>query len=330
VPATPRVWTVAYYAAAAVFVARRDWRWPRITGGATAAIALVAIVTAPTLESARPEAGWLRVTLLDVGQGDAIVVQLPGGHALLVDAGGAPGSFDIGGRLVTPALWALGIRRLDYLAFTHPDIDHIGGTMSVARDLAPREIWEGAPVPPNAARRALWQTATAASIGWRPLVLGDRLLLGGATIDVENPPPQDWERQKSRNEDSIVLRLRFGDVDVWLTGDAGAEFEARSTAAHVFEDRAPLRLLKVGHHGSRSSSTPSFVEALAPQLAFISVGRSNLFGHPAPDVVQRYIDADAQIFRTDRDGAIVIETNGRDVFVRTETGRTWVEMLRRS
>lgn len=330
VPPTPAAWTVVFYVSAAIFLARRDWRWPRVASGVTAAACLGVIVTAPGVGRAGPPPGWLRFTLVDVGQGDAIAVQFPAGSSLLVDAGGASGSFDIGSRVVTPALWALGIRRLDYLAFTHPDLDHIGGAAGVARDLAPREIWEGVPVPPNPARRALVARATEAGVAWRPLAAPETLRIGSVVVDVENPPPPDWERQKSRNEDSIVLRLRFGDVEVWLTGDAGGEFESRVLASRGLEDRpAPLRLIKVGHHGSRSSSTAPFVSALGPQLAFISVGASNLFGHPAADVVARYADAGAQVFRTDQDGAIIVETDGRDVFVRTMTGRTWAEMLRR-
>ena len=153
VPRTPIAWTAVYYVAAWVFVSRHDRRWPRVAAGLVALAALGAIVIAPGLERARPAPGWLRVTTLDVGQGDAILVQFPTGRSLLVDAGGGPGGFDTGGRIVTPALWALGVRRLDYLIFTHPDLDHIGGAASVARDLAPHEIWEGVPVPRNEARR---------------------------------------------------------------------------------------------------------------------------------------------------------------------------------
>jgi competence protein ComEC len=291
--------------------------------------ALGVIVIAPGIERARPAPGWLRVTTLDVGQGDAIVVQFPSGRSLLVDAGGGPGGFDTGGRIVTPALWALGVRRLDYLIFTHPDLDHIGGAASVTRDLAPREIWEGVPVPRNDARRMLIAEADARDIAWRAVTAGDVVRFGSAELDVMNPPLPDWERQKSRNEDSIVLRLRFADVEIWLTGDAGAEFESRAVAARAFDSTAPLRVVKVGHHGSRSSSTPAFVSALDPRVALISVGRGNLFGHPAPDVVARYEQAGAEVFRTDRDAAISLETDGRDVFLRTWRGRTWVQMVRR-
>jgi competence protein ComEC len=329
VPQTPIAWTTVYYAAAAVFLARRDRQWPRAAAGLVALTALGAIVLAPGLERAGPAPGRLRVAMLDVGQGDAIVVQLPTGQSLLVDAGGGPGAFDIGGRIVTPALWALGVRRLDYLAFTHPDLDHIGGAGSVARDLAPREIWEGVPVPRNGERLGLVANADTRHIAWRVVAAGDVMRFGSVELEVENPPLPDWERQKSRNEDSIVLRVRFADVEIWLTGDAGAEFEARAVAAHAFESTAPLRVVKVGHHGSRSSSTPAFVRALDPQIALISVGRGNLFGHPAPDVVARYERAGAEVFRTDRDAAVILETDGRDVFLRTWRGRTWVQMVRR-
>jgi competence protein ComEC len=296
-----------------------------VAGGVAALASLLVILIAPGLEGARQPAGCLRVTVLDVGQGDSILVQFPTGHALLVDGGGA-GGFDIGGRVITPALWASGVRRLDYLAFTHPDLDHIGGVRSVARDMAPREIWEGVPVPRNPSRQSLLIESQRQGIVWRQLSAGHVITLGSVELDVINPPPADWERQRTRNEDSLVFRLRFAGVEMLLTGDAGQEFEARPGAA----DRdAPVRLLKVGHHGSRSSSTPDFVRDFAPQMAFISVGRSNLFGHPAPDVLDRYNAIGAAIFRTDQDGAIVIETDGRDVRVRTMRGRTWSAMVRR-
>jgi competence protein ComEC len=325
VPPSSPAWTMAYYAGAAVFLWHRARGWRRAAGGVTALASLLVILTAPGLETARQPAGWLRVTVLDVGQGDSILVQFPTGHSLLVDGGGA-GGFDIGGRVVTPALWASGVRRLDYLAFTHPDLDHIGGVRSLARDMAPREIWEGVPVPRNVSRQNLWAEAQGRAIVWRQLSAGHVITLGSVEVDVINPPLADWERQRTRNEDSLVLRLRFADVEMLLTGDAGQEFETRPGAA---DRAAPVRLLKVGHHGSRSSSTPDFVRDFDPQMAFISVGRSNLFGHPAPDVLARYQAIGATIFRTDQDGAIVIETDGRDVRVRTLRGRTWTMMVRR-
>jgi len=325
VPPTWIGWTVIFYGVGAVFLWRRDRSRIRAACGIAALAALAIILSAPGLEMAAPPAGWLRVTLIDVGQGDSILVQFPTRQSLLVDAGGAAG-FDIGGRVVTPALWASGVRHLDYLAFTHPDFDHIGGIRSEARDMSPREIWEGVPVPHNPARQAVWTDAQLQGLVWRQLSAGHVVTLGSVEVDVVNPPLPDWERQRTRNEDSLVLSLRFAGVEMLLTGDAGSEFESRPGSG---DRHAPLRLLKVGHHGSRSSSTPAFVSAFDPQLVFVSVGRSNLFGHPSPEVVQRYEAIGATIFRTDRDGAIVIETDGRDVRVKTMRGRTWTVLMRR-
>jgi competence protein ComEC len=238
-----------------------------------------------------------------------------------VDAGGVPGAFDIGARVVTPALWGLGVRRLEWLALTHDDVDHIGGASTVARDFGPREIWEGVPVPRNAEAIALREQARRQGIAWRTVLAGHRIDVGSVRVEALHPPPPDWERQRVRNDDSLVLRLRFGDVEFLLTGDAGREFETSPAAR---PSSSPLRVLKVAHHGSRSSSSAQFIEAFRPQIAFVSAGRGNLFGHPAPDIVARYEQMGAVVFRTDRDGAISIETDGALAEITTMSGRAWV------
>ncbi len=151
VPPVSVGWIAAYYVAAcaAWWSGHRratDLVPLRRAAHVAAVIALAVIALAPAAERTRPAPGRLRVSLIDVGQGDATLVQLPNGDTLLVDAGGSPGAFDIGSRVVTPAAWALGVRRLTWLALTHPDIDHIGGAVGVTEDLAPREMWEGIPV----------------------------------------------------------------------------------------------------------------------------------------------------------------------------------------
>ncbi len=319
VPPVPAVWTLAYYAAWSAALWTRVPRTGRAVAAACAVGAGVVIAAAPVASGERPPPGWLRLTAIDVGQGDALLLQTPAGQSLLVDAGGL-GEFDVGGRVVTPAVWGLGERRLDWLAFTHPDADHIGGALAVASDLRPHEIWEGVPVPRNADRAALLASARASRTAWRQLQAGDRLELGAVSLDVLHPPRPDWERQRTRNDDSLVLRVRYGDVEVLLTGDAGGEFERDYQR---LDPPAALRVLKVGHHGSRSSSTPAFIDAFRPQVAMVSVGRGNLFGHPAPDVLARLRRAGAEVFRTDRDGAISVGTDGRLVQVHTWTGRMW-------
>jgi competence protein ComEC len=319
VPPPSAIWTMGYYAAWALAL-RRGAAGRLRQASLVAAIGSTAIVmTAPTFTSTPASGGLLRMTMVDVGQGDAIVLQFPTGQSLLVDCGGTPGPFDIGGRVVTPSLWALGVRRLDWLAITHADLDHIGGARAVLSDLGPREIWEGVPVPRSRELETLRADARASGAAWRTLHAGARLEIGDVALDVRHPPPPEWERQKVRNDDSMVLRVAYGRVELLLTGDAGPEFERGHSAG---AGTTPLRILKAAHHGSRTSSSSDFLNGFRPQVALVSAGRGNLFGHPAPDVIARFTDVGADIFRTDRDGAVIVETDGRTVTLRSMTGRT--------
>ena len=318
VPPPEPYWIVAHYAGWAVALWAGGHRIVRRAAVAVAAVGSLAVVTATGVEAAAPR-NRLRVTMLDVGQGDAIVVQFPGGQSLLVDTGGTPGPFDIGGRVVTPALWALGIRQLDWLAITHADLDHIGGAEAVLADLSPREVWEAVPVPRNPDLQALRLLARHHRTPWRTLQAGDRLSIGDAVLEVVHPPPPEWERQKVRNDDSLVLKLVYGEVEFLLTGDAGQEFEG----SQRLEAESLLRILKVGHHGSRTSTSEHLVAKIRPHIALVSAGRSNLFGHPAPDVMARLDRAGTTIFRTDRDAAIILETDGTRVSVSSLGGGTF-------
>jgi competence protein ComEC len=317
---SPVVWTVIYYAAAGLLIAGVGPRLVRRLTGAAWAAATLVIVTAPGLGARAPRPGVLRVTMIDIGQGDALALQFPAGHSLLVDAGGGGPGFDVGSRTITPVLWGLGVRRLDWLAITHDDLDHIGGAVGITADMRPREIWEGVPVPPNVERQALRKAASAAAIVWRQLQAGDHFEVDGVFVDVRHPPLPDWERQRVRNDDSLVLAVRYGRVEILLTGDAESEYEARARADPA---APPLRVLKVAHHGSRTSSSERFLDAFRPQVALVSAGRGNPFGHPAPEVLARLTRAGAEIFRTDRDGAIVLETDGRSLRLSTMSGREW-------
>lgn len=262
----------------------------------------------------------LRVTFLDVGQGDAALVQFPDGRTLSVDAGGIAGtSFDIGGRVVSPSYWALGVRRLDIMSISHSDPDHIGGAASVFRDFNPREVWEGVPVPPNEPTKALRAIAEKSGATWRNVQTHDRFTFGEVQLVVRHPPLPDWERQKVRNNDSEVFELRYGEVSFVFTGDIGREIEHDIAAS--FEPAA-IRILKVPHHGSGTSSSKEFLEALRPTLAVISAGRGNPFGHPVASVLARYADIGAEVFRTDRDGAVIVETDGTTVHVQSFTKRS--------
>jgi competence protein ComEC len=261
----------------------------------------------------------LRVTFLDVGQGDAAVVQFPDGRTLSIDAGGIAGtSFDIGGRVVSPTFWALGIRRLDYMSISHSDPDHIGGAASVFRDFGPREVWEGVPVPRNEPTNALRAIANKAGARWRNVLVDDRFSFGNVSLVVRHPPRPDWERQKVRNDDSEVLEIRCGGVSFVFTGDIGREVEHDIVGS--FEP-APIRILKVPHHGSGTSSSMEFLQALHPNIAVISAGRGNPFGHPVRAVLARYAAVGATVFRTDQDGAVMVDTDGITLHVQSFTKR---------
>ena len=293
--------------------------------------ALAAIACATVLMLASPAfvhpvpvsaiSGHLRVVFLDVGQGDSTLVQLPDGRSLLVDAGGLPGSsFDFGERVVAPALRALGIRRLDTLILTHGDPDHAGGAASIVRRFRPRAVWEGVPVPPHQPVRAIAAEAHAVGAIWRSVQAGDTERIAGINLRVWHPPPPEWERQRVRNDDSIVLEVRLGDVAFLLPGDIGRDVERVLVPKLAL---APSVILKAPHHGSITSSSEAFIAALSPKAVIFSCGRRNLFGHPHPVVVERYRAAGVDMLRTDRDGAIAIETDGREVTVRTYSGRAF-------
>lgn len=300
--------------------------WAR-TGAASCAAAFAGatlwiLVDPRTLIAPRGD-GRLHATYIDVGQGDAIFVTFPRGSTLLVDAGGLGfgSSFDIGDRVVAPVIRHAGFRRIDRLALTHGDPDHIGGALAILREFRPREIWEGVPVPRFAPLDALRSVAASFGARWANVYEGSAITIDGVEVISRHPPPPDWERRKVRNDDSLVLELRWRDVSILLTGDVGHDAELMLP----MDRPLPLRVVKIPHHGSLSSSSRTFVERWRPQLAIVSAGRSNHFGHPATDVLQRYDDVGATVFRTDRDGAVQLDTDGISVTVSSFTGRrrTW-------
>ncbi len=288
---------VALAAGAGIWIVAEPWAWPLAHGD-----------------------GRLHVTFVDVGQGDAALLRLPRGSTMTVDAGGVVGAstFDVGDRVVAPVLREAGVRRLDEVVLTHGDADHIGGAPALVREFRPRAVWEGVPVPPVVALTEVRAEAVRARSQWANVQAGDWLTIDGVAVVVWHPPLPDWERQRVRNDDSVVLELRWRDVSIVLTGDIEHEAEAALVGRIP---PAPIRIVKVPHHGSLTSSTPAFVHMLDPDVAVISVGRDNPFGHPAPAIVARYLQSGALVFRTDVDGAITLETDGRRATVTTFAGR---------
>ena len=332
VPSPPLWLMVTYYAAliAAFAATRMRTTTRRVLAAITAGIFAWMAIAPQTL--ARPYGdGRLHVTVFDVGQGDTILVTLPNGRTLLIDTGGVSinGGFDIGDRVIGPALRHRGIARLDYLAITHGDPDHIGGAESIVRDFAPLEIWNGAFVNQHGPTMRLQAAAARRRSAWRSLQRGDRLDLGGVELRVHHPPLPDWERQQVRNDDSIVMELRYGQVSVLLTGDIGREVE-RDLIPSL--DLLPTVVLKSPHHGSGTSSSPEFIDAVKPDVVVIGVGRGNPYGHPVPYVLERYAAAGARVLRTDRDGQIDLVIDGETVAAATfntkDTKDTKVSILK--
>ena len=315
VQAPPLVLVALYYLGLAIaLLARGSWR----VGGAGVLLAsAVAIATGQPAAwlSAAGRQGGLRVTFFDVGQGDSTLVEFPDRSRLLIDTGGIPfgsGSFDIGNRVLSPALWALGIRELDVVVLTHGDPDHVGGAPSVIRDFAPRELWEGVPVAGHAPLDGVLLAARERGARIVQRQAGEHMSLGSAKVRILHPPLPGWERQRVRNDDSVVLEVVYDDVAVLLLGDVGAEIE-RSILSELTPARH--RILKVAHHGSRTSTSRELLEHWRPQIAVVSSGRGNTFGHPAPEVLRRLDSIGAAIYRTDIDGQVTIETDGITVGV---------------
>jgi competence protein ComEC len=315
VPPPPGPVLVAYYAALAACLWGRD-RILRVISGSVVAMMALAIVSGATVTSTR-EAG-LRWTIFDVGQGESMLLQTAS-ESLLIDAGGAPfgGSFDIGGRVLAPALWARGVRRLHALLVTHGDPDHIGGAPVAADIFRPSGLWLGVPVPRHVPTRELIARAGRSGASAAERRQGETFAFGEARIRVLHPPAPDWERQRVRNDDSVVLEVTYGDVALLLIGDIGADVE-RTLIPQLTPAR--VRILKVAHHGSRTSTSRELLEAWRPQSAVISCGRGNTFGHPAPEVIARLEAIGARIYRTDRDGEVTVWTDGHSVSVRTFVG----------
>jgi len=316
VPSPPIAILATYYLLLVAALTLKNWKAPAIAANA---LLLWVVLSPPTLARTFGD-GLLHVRMMDVGQGDALLVTFPDGKTLLVDAGGVSlnGEFDIGDRVLGPALRARGIMRLDYLAITHGDPDHIGGAASIVRNFHPSEIWYGTYVNNHQPSMALQSLALKTRSTWRWLLAGDRIEIGGVELRVHHPGPADWQRQKVRNDDSLVIELRLEQVSVLLTGDIGREVENELIPTL---DLLPTVVLKSPHHGSSTSSSEEFIQKLKPRVVLVSSGRANPYGHPVPHVLGRYARTGSRVYRTDLDGQVELTTNGFSLRIDTFTGR---------
>ncbi len=298
---------------AKLFAGKRRWTM-------TAGIAVAALFALILWHPFQPvlKRGRLEVTAIDVGQGDSLFVAFPGGHTMLIDGGGIPtfgreakSRLDIGEDVVAPYLWSRSLRSIDILAMTHAHADHAGGLGALMDDFHPREFWTGANSD-NPAWRELRDHARRLGIRVRELRAGACFTFDGATVTVLAPAADYSAAAAPNNNDSLVLRLAYGERSFLLTGDAETPVETRMVA----DGLAHADVLKVGHHGSKTSTTETFLDAVRPAFAIVSDGRDNRFHHPHPSVVARLNEHHAEVLRTDTVGLISVSTDGRRLWVR--------------
>jgi competence protein ComEC len=318
----PPIWLVVIFLVAAMFLAaamRLNPPLPRKMVWAVGAV-LTASALAVTIFpfGSQWEQGKLEVTILDVGQGDSLFVVFPHGKTMLIDGGGAFSGFpgheehngiDPGEEAVSPYLWSRGFQKLDVVALTHAHQDHLGGLTAVLDNFRVGRLWIGREVSSTALKR-LEELARAKKIpieyelrgksfSWESV---DGKFLWPEVVPEEVAP-------SAKNNDSLVLRLQYGTRSLLLPGDAEKQVEKEMLGENSAESLR-VDVLKVGHHGSKNSTTPEFLAATQPRVGIISAGEGNPYGHPSPELLERLENAGVRILRTDRDGAVHVFTDG--------------------
>lgn len=324
----PPAWLVLVFLAAGVFLAvtargflfLRGWG-SRSAGGVLACSGLMIAIFpfAP-----RWSKGKLELTVLDVGQGDSLFVVSPHGRTLLIDGGGAFGGFpgreehngiDPGEEAVSPYLWSRGFQKLDVVALTHAHQDHIGGLTAILENFRVRTLWIGREVESQALTN-LEKLAREKKIPIVHELHGNPFLWDGVETEVLWPeiPPQEVG-PSPKNNDSLVLRMKYGERAMMLPGDAEKEAERSILEEDSSEPALSADVLKVGHHGGKNSTMPGFLAAVHPSIAVISAGEDNPYGHPNPELLERLENAGVRILRTDREGAVHVLTDGKEIEV---------------
>jgi competence protein ComEC len=295
-------------------VVRRGWPQrvgPAVRQGTALGCATALALLVPVVPIGRS----LEVHSIDVGQGDAIALRFPSGRWILVDAGPRSVGFDAGERRVVPYLKRWGARRLEAIVLTHPHLDHIGGTTAVMRNLDVRGIVDPARPYGSSPYLEILEEVGEREISWWPASRGTRFLLDDAVVTVLHPTSRDVGEADpdDPNDVSVVLLVRWREATLLLTGDAPAEVERA-----LLDGMPPLALLKLGHHGSRTSTALELLEAASPAMAVVSVGEGNSFGHPHGEVTGWLEERGIRLLRTDRDGDVRIrlEADG-SIHVRT-------------
>jgi competence protein ComEC len=246
------------------------------------------------------------VYVLDVGQGDAIAIATPGRHWLLVDAGPKIRDYDAGASRVLPFLREQGARELEAWLASHPDLDHVGGAPAVLEGVGAKRVIGSGKVTGQSGQIAVLRWLKEQSAAWHKATEGSRIAVDGVELAFLHPDSVLLQSDAAGpNDFSLVFLLTYGEFTMLFTGDVSGEVEDRLSLE--YGEALQAEVLKIAHHGSNSSTTSLFLAAVQPELAVISVGRGNRYGHPSPRVLRRLEARGIPVRRTDRDGTLVIE-----------------------
>lgn len=304
-----------------VLLAAAMWaRWRRPTAAVSlrrlaAPAALASWVWLAASVARRDGDTALAVHFLEVGQGDAAAIRTPRGRWILLDGGPRGEGGDAGRRVVVPFLRRQGVTRLAAIVLSHGHADHLGGLPAVLDALDAERVWEpGQPIGEPAYLDFLG-AVEADGAAWHPARRGDRLEVDSVVLIVHHPDSAWLATSLDVNENSLVVELRYREFRALFAGDAGAPAEW-----YRGPSLEPVEVLKVGHHGSASASSDAWLARLEPRAAVISVGARNRYGHPAPAVLDRLARRGIAVYRTDRDGSVVVRSDGSTFSVETRHG----------
>jgi competence protein ComEC len=250
----------------------------------------------------------LTVTVIDVGQGDAILMEFPSGKHLLVDSGPISQRFNSGEKTVVPLLKRMGISKIDYFVITHPHSDHIGGAESVIKSLRVDSLFMGSLDSTNREVRNLLECAQTRNVGLKEIRAGNQIFIDPNVRIYTLHPTQSRSAEKKFNNSSVVLKILYGNASMLAVGDAEVEVEHKLILR--YKELLSNDILKVGHHGGLSSTSEEFLNIVHPQKALISVGNHNKFRHPSSFTIKRLMAHAIEIERTDKSGAIILENDG--------------------
>ena len=284
-----------------------------------------AIAAALWWPAVRPPGDRLEVHLIDVGQGDAIALRTPRWRWILVDAGDQWRETDVGERIVAPYLQRRGGSIAAFI-LSHPHADHIGGAASILRKLPVGFVWDGGYAQPSAVYDEVLSEARTRRVKWIPARVGTPMTIDGVTLTVLSPDSAEIASAPDANAASVVVLAEYRGVRVLLTGDAERDVEGR--LVERFGSRLRADVLKVGHHGSSTSTTQTLLDEVQPRIALVSVGAGNRYGHPNPDVLRALQARGAQVLRTDDAGSVVVSIDGSSELRVATADSRWT--LRRS